>query len=744
MTRFFKATFLSVLACSALTFLACGDDPSAPHSTDERETHEKKDSVTVYNAFTDPRDGNVYRVVQMGSQAWMAEDLRYMDTKAMPMLKKHSWCATSKERCKKNGYLYDFAAAINDSTCIGQFCEIEYPRRGICPEGWHLPSKSEWSELLFTADELDIAIDEYSLFASNPTGEYNFNLDVAEEDDCARYWTSSQENSSSAYEFYRCRDRGFQWQDYQKNFGYAVRCVADSIPRVDTYVEYEIPERKSSSSSKKVESSSSSEQGSDPEESSSSVKSSSSSEVSSCSSWESYVKDTTLNAFTDKRDGNVYRVYQIGTQVWMAENLRYADSVASPALVGHHWEWDTYLHEYLYSFGAVMGDVDCETTLCSVTYPHRGICPEGWHVPESSEWHTLVETARSLDESLFDNRGFDAGWNFEYDATNRAVGEEGPDHRYARFWSASQNNASGADEWYGDFNGGTVLKVQGYSKKFGYALRCVADSGEVKLDKHKDHLMSSSSVQESSSSSEPVPMSSCDYRCDSSSSSSVPMSSCDYRCDSSSSSSVPMSSCDLTCNSSSSSSPVTVDLESFVDARDGNEYRAVQIDDLAWMKDNLRYMDSVATPALVGNKACIETDNGIKCDLGVLYTYSAAVGNSECATTTCFESYGAVQGICPDGWRLPTKSEWESVRSKATRSWDVATILDFIPTGERKADGTVRYDMYARIWLADESGSLSAYEGYNSIGSYKMEVQVYQKAFGYAVRCVKNLKITDN
>ena len=205
-----------------------------------------------------------------------------------------------------------------------------------------------------------------------------------------------------------------------------------------------------------------------------------------------------------------------------------------------------------------------------------------------------------------------------------------------------------------------------------------------------------------------------------------------------------MSSCDLTCNSSSSSSPVTVDLESFVDARDGNEYRAVQIDDLAWMKDNLRYMDSVATPALVGNKACIETDNGIKCDLGVLYTYSAAVGNSECATTTCFESYGAVQGICPDGWRLPTKSEWESVRSKATRSWDVATILDFIPTGERKADGTVRYDMYARIWLADESGSLSAYEGYNSIGSYKMEVQVYQKAFGYAVRCVKNLKITDN
>lgn len=162
------------------------------------------------------------------------------------------------------------------------------------------------------------------------------------------------------------------------------------------------------------------------------------------------------------------------------------------------------------------------------------------------------------------------------------------------------------------------------------------------------------------------------------------------------------------------------------------------------MKDNLRYMDSVATPALVGNKACIETDNGIKCDLGVLYTYSAAVGNSECATTTCFESYGAVQGICPDGWRLPTRNDWLTLDDKVHANKDVLTALDIIPTGERKADGSVRYDMYARFWLANEDGSVSAYEGYNSVGVTKLNVQVYQKAFGYAVRCVKNLKITDN
>lgn len=190
--------------------------------------------------------------------------------------------------------------------------------------------------------------------------------------------------------------------------------------------------------------------------------------------------------------------------------------------------------------------------------------------------------------------------------------------------------------------------------------------------------------------------------------------------------------------------PVAIELAPITDVRDGNQYRIVQVEKLIWMKDNLRYMDSVATPALVGNKACIETDNGIKCDLGVLYTYSAAVGNSECATTTCFESYGALQGICPDGWRLPTRNDWLTLDDKVHANKDVLTALDIIPTGERKADGSVRYDMYARFWLANEDGSVSAYEGYNSVGVTKLNVQVYQKAFGYAVRCVKDVKVLDN
>ena len=78
---------------------------------------------------------------------------------------------------------------------------------------------------------------------------------------------------------------------------------------------------------------------------------------------------------------------------------------------------------------------------------------------------------------------------------------------------------------------------------------------------------------------------------------------------------------------------------------------------IIWMAENLRYADSTATPALVGNTACIG-ERGERCEEGNLYTYAAAVNDLECATKVCFESEKQVRGICPEGWRLPKKADW--------------------------------------------------------------------------------------
>ena len=112
---------------------------------------------------------------------------------------------------------------------------------------------------------------------------------------------------------------------------------------------------------------------------------------------------------TDSRDKKIYKTVKIGNQVWMAENLNYADSVASPSLKGRSWcpieAWAETcdISGRVYTWGAAIneGSADCGTgsTLPDTVY---GICPPGWHLPSNEEWFTLFTfvAAGELDDEL--------------------------------------------------------------------------------------------------------------------------------------------------------------------------------------------------------------------------------------------------------------------------------------------------------------------------------------------------------
>ena len=91
-------------------------------------------------------DGNVYPVVQIGDQCWMAANLkttRYRDGSTIPnvtgntvwfQLNSGAWCNyyNSPANDATYGKLYNWYAAANSN---------------ICPDGWHVPTDAEWQQL---------------------------------------------------------------------------------------------------------------------------------------------------------------------------------------------------------------------------------------------------------------------------------------------------------------------------------------------------------------------------------------------------------------------------------------------------------------------------------------------------------------------------------------------------------------------------------------------------------------------
>ena len=105
-------------------------------------------------------EGNVYNTVQIGSQCWMRENMR---CKTLPKTGEalqspysnysnytpyfYKAPASDSVRLYTYGYLYNWAAAM-DTTGTAKITASFTNRRGICPEGWHVPSRAEWDTLV--------------------------------------------------------------------------------------------------------------------------------------------------------------------------------------------------------------------------------------------------------------------------------------------------------------------------------------------------------------------------------------------------------------------------------------------------------------------------------------------------------------------------------------------------------------------------------------------------------------------
>ena len=201
-------------------------------------------------------------------------------------------------------------------------------------------------------------------------------------------------------------------------------------------------------------------------------------------------------------EGNVYKTVVIGTQVWMAENLKttkYNDGITIPHVTdnaawaslttpGYCW-YNNDAATYKATYGALYNWYTVNTGI---------LCPMGWHVPSDNEWKELeMHLGMSRNEAdLIDWRGGDEGgklketstshwFNPNTGATNESgftalpggdrYGIDGTFHdigNYAGFWSITQYSTG--DAWNRNLYYGNSMVYRGiYWKTVGFSVRCL-------------------------------------------------------------------------------------------------------------------------------------------------------------------------------------------------------------------------------------------------------------------------------
>ena len=138
-------------------------------------------SVVEGESLVDSRDGKTYKTVKIGNQVWMAENLNFANAEGSG----ESVCYNNvADSCVKYGRLYTWAAAMDSAAVFSELgkgcgdkveCKPSGVVRGICPEGWHLPSHEEWNELLtFVGEDSGIKLKSTSGWQLDGSGTDDF------------------------------------------------------------------------------------------------------------------------------------------------------------------------------------------------------------------------------------------------------------------------------------------------------------------------------------------------------------------------------------------------------------------------------------------------------------------------------------------------------------------------------------------------------------------------------------------
>lgn len=193
-------------------------------------------------------DGNDYKVVKIGAQVWMAENLkvtRYRNGDPIPEVRDftewmelrsggYCWYDNDENAFKgKYGAMYNFYAVAD--------------KRHLCPAGWHVPTKEEWDILRSFLGGASIAggkikeagtlhwespnegATNESGFSARPAGHRDNNAMFSNDGKNGDWWSSTEATEKTAWTCgpsYK-HPRFSPAINDVKTMGFAVRCLKD-------------------------------------------------------------------------------------------------------------------------------------------------------------------------------------------------------------------------------------------------------------------------------------------------------------------------------------------------------------------------------------------------------------------------------------------------------------------------------------------------------------------------------------
>jgi uncharacterized protein (TIGR02145 family) len=500
--------------------------------------------------------GNTYKTVQIGTQTWMAENLKttkYNDGSAIPLVTDNvAWAALTTP-----GFAWYNNDSVTNSATYGALYNWYSVNTGkLCPTGWHIPSDAEWSVLTAYLGEQsaggklkELAYSHWNIPNAGATNETRFTAVPGGYRDLggtfwyqadAGYWWSSVESNIS-----RAWGRAIYYHsvpvsrgDEYKQGGLSIRCLKDSaftivISTLSTQSLSSI-----SSTTAATGGNISSDGGAtitargvcwsttaNPTTTDSKtidgvgIGSFTSSLTGLSANTIYYVRAYATNSvgtaygneisFTTASygtpvtdaDGNIYNTVTIGTQTWMAENLKttkyndgstiplVTDNAAWAALTTPGYSWyNNDSVSYSATYGALYNWYSLNTGI---------LCPTGWHVPIDNEWKTL-EMYLGLTQAEADTTGWrgteqgtqlknTSGWNSGGNGTNNIGFSALPGGlRYSfgsfwdggskgHWWSSTEFDASYAWNRSIYYGYGNVFRLN-YEKQNGFSVRCLKDT----------------------------------------------------------------------------------------------------------------------------------------------------------------------------------------------------------------------------------------------------------------------------